>query len=193
MFEVNELDVDLDYLQYTAEMDNLSLEAVMDQYGTDVWNYAYFLTKDPEMADDISQEVFMKCYKKIGSFKGRSTLKTWLLTITRNTTFTYRRSRYFRSRNFARLLHRQDSQALMDQHAKAASAENEYLSREHVNEVWDVIMKLPDKLREVLVLDLKFEMSTSEISEFMGIAEGTVKSRLFRARKKVQAMLRGMK
>ncbi|ANY72813.1 RNA polymerase subunit sigma-70 [Paenibacillus ihbetae] len=186
------LDVDLNYLQYTTEMDELSLEVVMDQYGTDVWNYAYFLTKDTEMADDISQEVFIKCYKSIGSFKGRSTLKTWLLTITRNTTFTYRRSRYFRSRSFVELLRRQDTQTLMDQRAKAASAESEYVSREHVNEIWDVIMQLPDKLREVLVLDLKFEMSVAEMSEMIGIPGGTVKSRLSRARTKVQAMLRGL-
>lgn len=192
LFEVNELDVDLNYLQYTTEMDDQSLEAVMDQYGTDVWNYAYFLTKDTEMADDISQEVFIKCYKSIGSFKGRSTLKTWLLTITRNTTFTYRRSRYFHSRSFVELLRRQDTQTLVDQRAKAASAESEYLSREHVNEIWDVIMQLPDKLREVLVLDLKFEMSVAEMSEMIGIPGGTVKSRLSRARTKVQAMLRGL-
>ncbi|MFC7679404.1 RNA polymerase sigma factor [Paenibacillus sp. GCM10028914] len=189
---MNELDVDLNYLQYTTEMDNLSLEEVMDQYGTDVWNYAYFLTKDTEMADDISQEVFIKCYKSIGSFKGRSTLKTWLLTITRNTTFTYRKSRYFRSRSLMELFHLQDSQTLMDQRSNAASAESEYLAREHVNEIWDVIMKLPDKLREVLVLDLKFDMSVAEISELMGIAGGTVKSRLYRARKKVQEKLRGL-
>lgn len=186
------MEVDLNYLQYTSEMDNLSLEEVMDQYGTDVWNYAYFLTKDTEMADDISQEVFIKCYKSIGSFRGKSTLKTWLLTITRNTTFSYRKSRYFRSRSFVELLRLQDSQTLMDQRSSAASAESEYISREHVNEIWDVIMQLPDKLREVLVLDLKFEMSVKEISELMGIARGTVKSRLSRARKKVQTMLRGL-
>ncbi len=61
----------------------ITLREMMDTYGSDVWNYAYFLTRSREQANDISQEVFMKAYRNIGKYRGQSSLKTWLLTITR--------------------------------------------------------------------------------------------------------------
>ncbi|MFC6648866.1 RNA polymerase sigma factor [Paenibacillus rhizoplanae] len=68
----------------------------------------------------------------------------------------------------------------------------EYLGDRQVHEIWRLIMSLPDKLREVLVLDLKAELSVREIAELIRISPGTVKSRLHRARHKIQDKLRGM-
>jgi RNA polymerase sigma-70 factor (ECF subfamily) len=66
------------------------------------------------------------------------------------------------------------------------SAEAEAISREHVHEIWDIVMALPDKFRELLLLHLKYELTTSEIAEMLGISAGTVKSRLSRAKAKVR-------
>ncbi|MFD1904361.1 RNA polymerase sigma factor [Paenibacillus rhizoplanae] len=76
---------------------------------------------------------------------------------------------------------RQDSAG---QAAVTRSAEMEYLGDRQVHEIWRLIMSLPDKLREVLVLDLKAELSVREIAELIRISPGTVKSRLHRARHK---------
>lgn len=82
-------------LAQAQTIDNYTLSSIMDDYGNDVWNYAYFLTKSAEQADELSQEVFIRAYSGIAHYRGDCSLKTWLLTITRNTTFTYRKSRFF--------------------------------------------------------------------------------------------------
>ncbi|PIH56338.1 RNA polymerase subunit sigma-70 [Paenibacillus sp. LK1] len=165
---------------------------MMDEYGNDVWNYAYFLTKSTEQADELSQEVFIRAYSGIAHFRGECSLKTWLLTITRNTTFTYRKSRFFRSSLWGETLpiHTEQMNASMGEMKPEKwvhpSAEAEAISREHVHEIWDIIMALPDKFRELLLLHMKYELTTSEIAEMLCISAGTAKSRLSRARAKVR-------
>ncbi|MGW7161972.1 RNA polymerase sigma factor [Paenibacillus taichungensis] len=184
--------MDYQYLAHAQTIDNYTLSSMMDEYGNDVWNYAYFLTKSTEQADELSQEVFIRAYSGIAHFRGECSLKTWLLTITRNTTFTYRKSRFFRSSLWGETLpiHTEQMNASMGEMKPEKfvhpSAEAEAISREHVHEIWDIIMALPDKFRELLLLHLKYELTTSEIAEMLGISAGTVKSRLSRAKAKVR-------
>ncbi|MBB6671323.1 RNA polymerase sigma factor [Cohnella nanjingensis] len=170
-----------EFLKHMTTMDDASLRDIMAQYGSDIWNYAYFLTKNRELADDVTQDVFIKAYYRIETFRGQSSLKTWLLTITRNTAFRYRRSTFFRKVNlFASITSIQSGR----------SAETEYMEDRYVDDIWDVIMKLPDQYREVLVLDIRYELSTEEMAKLLNIATGTVKSRLHRAREKVEQNLK---
>ncbi|RAW12085.1 RNA polymerase sigma factor [Paenibacillus taichungensis] len=184
--------MDYQYLAHAQTIDNYTLSSMMDDYGNDVWNYAYFLTKSTEQADELSQEVFIRAYSGITHFRGECSLKTWLLTITRNTTFTYRKSRFFRSSLWGETLPIHTEQVNTSQGEMKPekwvhpSAEAEAISREHVHEIWDIIMALPDKFRELLLLHLKYELTTSEIAEMLGISAGTVKSRLSRAKAKVR-------
>lgn len=90
----NELE---DRLKLAEAMDEEQLRQVMSLYGNDIWNYIYYLTKNTEQADDLTQEVFVKCFYRIGTYKGTASLKAWLLTIARNTVFSYRKSRFFRT------------------------------------------------------------------------------------------------
>lgn len=75
-----------DYLQYAAN--GLDKEQVltdlMEAYGKDVWKYAYFMTLRAEAADDIMQETFLKAYMHLDRFRGGSSVKTWLFSITRH-------------------------------------------------------------------------------------------------------------
>lgn len=87
--------MDYQFLAQAQTIDNYTLSSMMDVYGNDVWNYAYFLTKSAEQADELSQEVFIRAYSGVAHYRGECSLKTWLLTITRNTTFTYRKSKFF--------------------------------------------------------------------------------------------------
>lgn len=84
--------MELEYVAKMSEMDTQTLNEMMNQYGNDIWNYAYFLTKQHALADDIAQEVFIKAYYGIHTFRGQSTLKTWLLTITRHTAFRHKQA-----------------------------------------------------------------------------------------------------
>lgn len=184
--------MDFQFLEQAREIDNHTLSQIMDEYGNDVWNYAYFLTRSAEQADELSQEVFIRAYLGISQFRGQCSLKTWLLTITRNTTFTYRKSKFFRSSQWGGILPLEAREAerrgLMSVPEMQAhpSAEAEAIRREHAHEIWDVVMSLPDKFRELLLLHLKYELTLAEIAEMLDISIGTAKSRLSRAKAKVR-------
>jgi RNA polymerase sigma-70 factor (ECF subfamily) len=195
----------LDDLKDSETMNEDQLRQIMSLYGNDIWNYIYYLTKNTGQADDLTQEVFVKCFYRIGTYKGTSNLKAWLFTIARNTVFSYRKSRFFRTGLWgggvqslsSEAMERQGAEAgqrdtMVEQPGTSRSAEMEYLGNQQTIEIWTIIMKLPDKLREVLVLDLKAELSIGEIAELTGLPPGTVKSRLHRARHKVQDKLRGL-
>lgn len=195
-----ELELDLEQglkgYQHAESMNEQQLKEIMNCYGNDVWNYIYYLTKSHEQADDLAQEVFIKCYYRIGTFRGTSTLKAWLLTIARNTVFSYRKSRFFRTGLWGGVqpLTKVDSEQRefpIEIVGVTQSAEMEYLGNQHALEIWDLIMDLSPKFREILVLDLKYELSVKEISELIGLSQGTVKSRLHRARQKIQNKLKG--
>lgn len=186
----------LEGLQHAESMTEQQLREIMNYYGNDVWNYIYYLTKSYEQADDLAQEVFIECYYRIGTFRGTSTLKAWLLTIARNTVFSYRKSRFFRTGLWGEVqpLTKVDSDQRefpIEQLGITRSAEMEYLGSQHISEVWDLIMGLSPKFREILVLDLKYELSVKEISALTHLSPGTVKSRLHRAQQKIQNKLKG--
>lgn len=84
--------MELEYLKQMTVMDTQTLDKIMSLYGNDIWNYAYFLTKQQALADDIAQDVFIKAYFGIHTFRGQASLKTWLLTITRHTAFRYKKA-----------------------------------------------------------------------------------------------------
>ncbi|TDL60150.1 sigma-70 family RNA polymerase sigma factor [Paenibacillus amylolyticus] len=184
--------MDDQFLAQAQTIDNYTLSSMMDDYGNDVWNYAYFLTKSAEQADELSQEVFIRAYSGIAQYRGECSLKTWLLTITRNTTFTYRKSRFFRSSLWGETLSIETEReysgqrVMIQEKTSHPSAEMEVIRKEHVNEIWDIVLALPRKFREILLLNLKYELTTSEIAEMLKISSGTVKSRLSRGKDKVR-------
>lgn len=153
---------------------------LMEEYGEDVWHYAFFLTKKTDLADDIAQEVFIKAYKAVGHFRGESSIKTWLLKITRNTVFSYRRKAYFRLNVLVRNV--PASGALV-------SAEQEYMEQQFVHEIWSCVLALPRKFREVIILNGYHQMAMEEIADTLQISVNTAKSRLHRARKALSLRL----
>ncbi|MCS7460458.1 sigma-70 family RNA polymerase sigma factor [Paenibacillus doosanensis] len=148
----------------------------MVAYGKDVWNYAFSMTRKWDQADDITQEVFIKVYRNLYTFRNESSVKTWILTITRNMTLDYRRSAFYRK------------VTLMDflaPSAESSSAEQAVIDKMAVNDLWKMVLRLPVKYREVLILYAHYQLSMKEMAQILGVTEGTVKSRLFHARKKM--------
>jgi|GEM_PF-141742 len=180
MLEVNGLQ--FDYLNHiTGGLDkNLVLEELMQAYGKEVWNFAYFLTRRAELADDVTQDVFVKVYERLYSFRGQSSVKTWLFAITRNTAKDALHSSWLRK---VILL------PVWRQREVHPSAEKEHLDRQVTEEIWSVVLSLPRKLREVLLLHTHHGLSLKEIAAVLQISEGTVKSRLHRARAAVNRKL----
>lgn len=171
-------------LAITADNRDEVLRQLMIHYSTDVWNYAYVLTRKKDMADDIAQEVFLNAYRRLLQFEGRSSPRTWLLAITRNVSLNALQSSFVR-----RVLTLGLNPSHSSSRSSSRSAELEAVERDSIRRIWGHVLCLPSKLRETLLLDAHYRMPHREIAELLGISEGTVRSRLHRARAKIEQAL----
>jgi RNA polymerase sigma-70 factor (ECF subfamily) len=173
----------LEYLRYLPQgYDKRAvLNDLMAAYGKDVWNYAFSLARQKELADDITQDVFLKSYNNMHAFRGEASIRTWLLRITRNVAIDYRRSAFFRKVTLIDYIFDKRTQP---------SAEREAMDQIVYEDVWNKVLSLPTKHREVLVLYAHHHLSIAEIAATLEISEGTVKSRLHHARLKVSKLLK---
>lgn len=168
--------MDEEYLKNVLQIDSPEIETLVRKYWHDIWQYAFFLTRKEHMADDIAQETFINAFRSITSFRGQSTVKTWLLKITRNTAYNYKKSVFLRKVTLIGFF--TDTRPM-------PSAESEYFAKAFSDELWKAVLKLPQVSREILILSAQYGLQQAELSELLGIAEGTVKSRLHRARKRL--------
>lgn len=157
------------------------LESMMRTYGNDVLRTAYMYVKDIHTAEDIFQEVFIKADRSKENFRGESSVKTWLIRITVNACKDYLKSAYNR-----RVTPLQEFQE------NAITSENDFdgIERKETQmEVRKAVMSLPESHRDVVLCVYFQGMTVPEAAKTLGLAEGTVKSRLSRAKDKLRQLL----
>ncbi|QHW33723.1 RNA polymerase sigma factor [Paenibacillus rhizovicinus] len=170
-----------DYLKHLSQIGAYDIEQLVHQYWQDVWHFSYVMTRQHDMADDIAQETFIRAFRALHTFRGESSVKTWLLKIAKHLTINYRRSALFRKI------------ILLDQagrHRSSPSAEAAYFDAQFADRIWELVLRLPVKQREVLLLHAHYQLKLEEMARVLGLPEGTVKSRLHRARLKVDKWLK---
>lgn len=165
------------YLINVNNIDPPLIDELVVKYWKDIWNFAFILTNKHDVADDITQDTFVNAFLSLNSFRGGSTVKTWLLQICRNQAINYKRSAFFRRMIPVYVVKTSD---------KSASAESVFFAGALVDDIWQHLLSLPCKYREVLVLVTRYGFSIAEVADFLSIPEGTVKSRLHRARDKMR-------
>lgn len=134
--------------------------------------------KNKHDAEDACQEVFLKVWRNLSRFRGDSMFTTYLYTVSRNTCLDMLKKQTSTEEIPETLADRQNT------------PEDEYIEREFQNAVWECLEALDTDMKTVLLLREKADMSYSEIAETLGISEGTVKSRISRAREKLLKALR---
>ncbi len=177
--------MDSDKLKHVSSLDEASFRQILADYGQELWNYAYALTRHRHDADDIVQDTFLKCHRSIDTFRGQSTFKTWLFAICRHTAFNARKSAYMR--RIVPMANRFFADKRTD---SAPSAEDAALGKMMEGTVWETLLRLPAKYREILVLDAVHELKQHEIAKLLDLSVGGVKTRLFRARAKMNELLK---
>lgn len=150
-----------------------ALEEMMSLYGNDVLRTAYFYLGDRHLAEDVSQEVFMRVYRKWSTFRGESSVKTWLMTITINLC----KDKLGKKSN-----QEEPTDPLLMKQTREASAEEETMKRLNRTIILQHVLKLPAQYHEVLYLFYYLDLSTKQISRLTHSPEGTVRARLHRAR-----------
>ncbi|KGX83363.1 MULTISPECIES: sigma-70 family RNA polymerase sigma factor [Pontibacillus] len=160
------------------------LKDLMEKYGDMVLRVAFTYVKEEKLAEDLSQEIFIRCYKSLHNFDNRSSYKTWLYRITVNYCKDYVRSWAFR-----KLIPK--SMTKVEYEHNMRSVATEVLEKEESEELFHKVLRLSVKLREVIILYYYEELTVDEISDVLDVNSNTVKSRLHRARRNLKEYMKG--
>lgn len=183
---------DLSLVRACQRGDDAAFRVLVQRHQRRVFTVAFGLVKDREEAMDISQDVFIRVHQRLADFKGDSAFTTWLYRITRNLAIDKIRARRTESRAFddevAVEVDRADPGFLS--RALGTNPQRSALRRELAEEIARALGTLPEKHREILVLREVDGMSYEELAKVLEIPKGTVMSRLYHARTKMQAVLR---
>lgn len=174
--------------------DERAFNELVRTYGRRVSALVYRMLGNKAEAEDLTQEVFVQVFKAIGTFRGESKLSTWVYRIAVN--LCKNRSKYNRVRHAGE----QDELEAVAERVPLADARganvavierpDEALGGKQVEKiVQDAILKIDPTFRECLILRDVEELSYEEIEQITGLAAGTVKSRIFRARAQLKELV----
>lgn len=159
--------------------------ALVEKYRIKMFNLAYSITRDPDLADDLAQDVFIKAYESLPKFKSRSGFGTWLYRIAVNASMDHlRKERKFKTTVYKA---RASEQAVHDDEIIKQEIEEEKEERRKL--LYQALRSLPDKHRIILTLRDVQGLPYKEIAGMLDISPGTVDSRLHRARQKLRKRL----
>lgn len=157
---------------------------ILEKYEVKIFNLVYWRVGDYEEAKDLTQDIFLKVYKALPSFRGEAKYYTWIYRIALNHI-----SRYLKKKKFWKILSLEN---LRETSLKTSNPEDP-LSQPSKKLIREKAMNLPSPFRDVVLLYYFDNRSYEEIAEILGISEGTVKSRLSRSRKILSNWLKDMK
>jgi RNA polymerase sigma-70 factor, ECF subfamily len=168
------------------ERDESAFRELVEQYGDRVYNMTYRMLGSAEEAEDLAQEVFITVFKSIDSFRGESKFSTWLYRITANhckNRIKYLARRHDRSKSeFDEALDPQTAAAAIAVPRGPVRPDVQLQGVELEQTLQELIAELDEEQRVLVVLRDIEELSYEEICQITGLPEGTVKSRLHRAR-----------
>lgn len=176
-------------IKQVLEGDVNAFEGLVKEYEKNVYNLALRMTGDPEDAADMAQDAFIKAYSSLSSFRGDSKFSVWLFRIVSNLCLDFLRSR--KRRPTVSLSVENDEGEDMefeiaDESQSPETLLEQKLTREAVRRGLD---SLPPEQRQILLLREIQGLSYEEIAQVLELESGTVKSRIFRARKRLSAFL----
>lgn len=170
----------------TIQADNHKqiIDELMVNYGQDVLQLVYAYVHNEAMAEDLTQEIFLKCYQSLHTYKGKSSMKTWLRRIAINHAKDYLKSWY-------------------NQRVLATNADiiNGYVSQENVEQIIiqqsedellaTAVMQLPINYREVIYLFYYEELTLKDIGNVLDLNVNTVKTRLRKGKGLLKEIMEG--
>ncbi len=161
-------------MEKTIESDKLVIDdftEIMSLYGNSLLHYCFLMLGDASLAEDATQETFLKAFKNISHFRGESSLKTWLMRIAANTCRSYLRSPWMR-----KVDHRISIEDI-DIVADESSYKDDTVTK--------AIMRLPRKQREAIVVYYYESNTIQETARILSATIPAIKYRLDRARQKL--------
>lgn len=187
-------DPDLELVLRAQKGDGRAYEELVRLHQRRVFNVAYRVLGDYDEALDISQDAFIQAYRSIGGFRREARFTSWIITIAvnlcRNRLKYWKRRARNRTSSIDEPVRYGDSEIKVDLPDRRPTSLDLLSARETEAIIREEMMELGEEFRSVLVLREMQEMSYEEVGEILGIAVGTVKSRLHRGRAELRDRLK---
>ena len=171
--------------------DIAAFDSIMLLYRERLYSVIYNMTFNHDDAADLTQESFVKAFRSLGKFKGKSSFFTWLYRIGVNMTLSHLQRK--KTRKFFSFEQISEEYASSKEFEKLSSSESSSVRNTLLNELHqklnEALLKLSDKHRTIVVLFEIDGLSHREISKIMKCTEGTVRSRLHYAKLQLQSLL----
>lgn len=168
-----------------------------DSYGKLVNKYSkplhYHITKiihNPDLIEDLVQDIFMKAYDNIGSFNREYAFSTWLYRIATNHSIDYLRKKKVKTYSLDRPVEGKEGPMTQEIADQDNETDREIIHKERNMIIVEAINSLPERYRKVIQMRHMEERSYQEISEILGLPLGTIKAHLFRARELLNKYLK---
>jgi RNA polymerase sigma factor (sigma-70 family) len=178
-------------LVFKAQQGDLqAFDELVERYHGKIYGLTYNMTSNREDAEDLTQEVFVKAFEALPRFKGKSSFYTWVYRIAVNKTINYRKKR---NRKRALSLDQFDGEIKTDETYHDLTSKGSPLRNLSLTELQkklnEALQSLSEKHRTVVVMHDMQGIPHEEIAKVVGASVGTVRSRLFYARRQMQAEL----
>jgi RNA polymerase sigma-70 factor (ECF subfamily) len=158
---------------------------LVERFGQKVYSVAYHFTLKREDAEELSQEIFLKIFENLNRYDGGFPLIAWIVSLSRNLCIDrYRRRKREKSFRFV------SDEAVMPLLRSADDPSADALKKERTKLLFSALAEIPEDLAEILVLRDLDGLAYEEIGRALELPEGTVKSRLFRARAEIARKIR---
>jgi RNA polymerase sigma-70 factor (ECF subfamily) len=148
-----------------------------------LFRIAYRIAGTEAAAEDLCQDAFFRLYEKNMVFPNPEEAKYWLIRVVKNASLNYAKRKERERKAYQR--------AFREDIRQEETGEGQLIKKELKAEVQEALDKLPENLRMVLIFKEYAEMNYKEIGRVLGISEGNVKVRVFRARERLAALLQG--
>jgi len=160
----------------------LDFERLVPEHQRRIYRILLALVRDPETADNLTQDCFVRAYEKRGSYRGEASIGTWLVSIAINLARDHARNRRasFWRRLFAGPPEEREA-AFARASDRRVSAEQRMIAAQELSRVWRVVEELSGRQQEVFLLRFVEELPLEEIARVTGMQVGTVKAHLSRA------------
>lgn len=179
---VTDMDTDRDLLAAVSAGDQSALRSLYERHSSAMLRLLRRLTSDSGTAEELSQESWLAVWRSSASFRGDSSVRGWLLGVTR-------RQAHNRLRGTRPVLLALDAEEVPEPADPGADVENDVLASAERHRILAAFETLPRRHREVAVLALVEELPYIDIAEALAIPVGTVKSRMAKVRARLSAIL----
>src|SRR4051812_1194248 len=176
-------------IQRCLQGDELAWAAIVQQYRRKVFNVAYKFVGRHEEAEDLTQDIFLKIFKSLGTFDRRANFQTWLISVSRNLCIDHYRSVRLERQAIDHQVDPNELSPVAREAGPIAAIEQQ----DRVVLLREALAALPASLRTAVVMRDIQELSYQEIADRLQLPEGTVKSRINRGRTELARQIRKLR